>query len=71
MTGTKNRRAVRILSIRGNWFVEYANRKKQQRYFAAQFYGPDHSYDEIKAWVMANDKLELIEDVDHSGGHEA
>jgi len=55
------KRQVYIELVGDAWRVLYAVRRKRQRYCAATFYAGDHSIADVKLWVRANDKLELVD----------
>lgn len=57
---TKKPRAVYIQLVGNSWFVRYQERLPRQRYCAAVFYAPDHSREDVEAWVRRNPKLVLV-----------
>lgn len=56
----KPKRKVRIERKGGAWAVVYVERRKGQRYWAANFYAADHSMTDVIEWVKQNPKLELV-----------
>ena len=54
------RRQVEIKRVGDTWAVAYVDRRKYQRLWAAGFYAPDHSQNDVVEWVNQNPKLELV-----------
>lgn len=55
------KRKVKIELVRNTWFVLYEERKKHQRFSAAQFDARDKSKSEVERWVRDQPNLELNE----------
>lgn len=55
------KRKVYIERFRASWVVFYVERRKRQRYSAAQFYAQDHSMQDVKDWVAKQPHLELVD----------
>ena len=55
------RRPVKIQQVRDSWMVFYQDRRFGQRYAAAGFYAPDHTLEQVQAWVRKQPKL-ILED---------
>jgi hypothetical protein len=56
------RRKVRITFARNTWFVDYIDRKKGQRYHAAQFAADEFGLGFVIQWVKSKPHLELVRD---------
>ena len=57
----KPKRRVAITICGQVWFVRYLDRRLRQHYCAAQFDRRDNSYAKVKAWVMEQKNLEIVE----------
>lgn len=57
----KNPRSVKIETVNGVHYVEFVERRKGQRYLAAQFDARDNSIDKVKEWIKNNPNLKLSE----------
>ena len=58
------KRKVRVKTIPPPYnahVVEYVERRKYQRHWAAQFYSKDVGLEWVKDWVRKNPKLELVD----------
>lgn len=51
-TTSGNGREVKIEQVKDTWMVLFEDRRKGQRYTAAQFYAPDHSREEVVKWAV-------------------
>lgn len=54
-------RKVYITLQNGTYFVRYAERNKNSRHSAAQFYAPDTTLEKVQAWVRKQTNLQLVE----------
>ena len=54
------KRKVKILLVNKVWLVCYTERRKHQRYLAAQFDANSYYADYVRDWVLRNPKLELV-----------
>lgn len=57
----KPARQVTIEERQGTFFVLYVERKRGQRYSAAQFSARDHTRESVAAWVKTQSELVLVD----------
>lgn len=55
------RRPVYVERIGDTYFIKYADRKYHARHSFAQFYEPDITLDEVRAWVVKQPNLILVD----------
>ncbi len=53
------KRPVKIKLVKGTWFVSFVNRRKGQRYSAAQFDARHSTVDFVKDWISKQPTIEL------------